>query len=142
VTPGLALAVSVSRERRRRVVAVVIGVWALASIVLAALYPSPLVRGEGLRSVYLAADLIGLAVATVALLGWARRTMAAGQWSGSAPMVAIGLVLLDLGILLGPYSPWRGSLFAGRYDVVQIAIVVFFAAFAAAQGVLWRFSKS
>lgn len=142
VTPGLALAVSVSPERRRLAVALVLGAWALASLVLGALYPSPLVRGEGLQRVYLATDLIGLAISIVVLLGWARRTMAAGRWSGSAPMVAIGLVLLDLGILLVPYSPWRGSLFAGRFDVVQVGIVIFFAAFAAVQGVLWRFSKS
>ena len=49
--PGLALAVSVSPERRRAAVAAMAGAWLLASVVLAALYPSPLVRGEGLRRV-------------------------------------------------------------------------------------------
>src|SRR5262249_13600694 len=50
----------------------VAGAWLLASVVLAALYPSPLVRGERLQRIYLAADLIGLFVAIVALARWAR----------------------------------------------------------------------
>jgi hypothetical protein len=139
VVAGLMVAVCVSPERRRRAVAIVAGVWLLASTVLAALYPSPLVRGPGLQRVYLAADLIGLFVSIVTLARWAR--WARGRESpSSAHLVAIGLVFLDLGILLFPYSPWRGSLFADRYDVVQVMIVVVFAALAALQGILWRFS--
>ena len=90
--------------------------------------------------VYLAADLIGLFVSTVALIAWARRGIAAKQSPGSAPLIAIGLVLLDAMILVMPFSPWRGSAFAGRYDVVQLGIAVFFAAFAAAQVIAWHFS--
>lgn len=135
--PGLALAVSISPGRRRAALASVAGAWLVASVALAALYPSPVVRGEGLRRVYLAADLMGLLASIVALAWWARLRRS----PGSAHMIAMGLVLLDLGILLVPFSPWRGALFAGRYDVVQLGIVIFFAAFTAGQGVLWRFSS-
>jgi hypothetical protein len=144
VTPSLALAVSVSPERRRLAVALIAVAWLLASLVLVALYPSPAVRGAGLQRVYLAADLIGLAVATVALVAWARRGLAARRSPRSAPMVAIGLVALDLGILLVPHSPWRDGTWVspfGRFEIIQIGIVVFFAAFAAAQGIVWRFSS-
>src|SRR5215468_4304646 len=65
---GLAVAVASTPEQRRRAVAVVAAVWLLASVVLAALYPSPLVRGEGLQRIYIGADLIGLSVASVALV--------------------------------------------------------------------------
>src|SRR5262249_9167145 len=138
ILPGLALVVSVAPERRRRLaVAIVTAVWALASIALAAAYPSPMVRGEELQRLYPAADLVGLAVSSIALVGWARRTIAEGRSPGSAHMIAIGLVLLDLGILLIPHSPWREGTWIspfGRFDIIQIGIVVFFAVFAAAQG--------
>ena len=136
--PGLALAVLV--QRPRRTVAAVVAVWVVASVVLGALYPSPVVRGAGLQRVYLAADLIGLFVAVVALIVWARRGIAAKRSPGSAPVVAMALVALDAVILLAPFSPWRASVFAGRYDVVQVGVVLFFATFAVAQGVLWNFS--
>ena len=45
VIAGLAVALAVSPERRRVAMAGVLCVWLVASIVLAALYPSPLVRG-------------------------------------------------------------------------------------------------
>jgi hypothetical protein len=140
---GLALAVSVSPERRRHAVALVAGAWILASVVLAALYPSPAVRGSALQRLYLAADLIGLAVSSLALVGWARRTLAARRSPGSAHVVALSLVALDLGILLVPHGPWREGTWVsplGRFDLIQIGVVVFFSAFATAQGVLWRFS--
>lgn len=142
VTPGLALAVTAAPRPPRVAVAIVAGVWFLASVVLAALYPSPLVRGAALARLYLAADLIGLFVAIVALARWAR--WARGRASpGSAQMVALALVGLDLGILLVPHSPWRESAWVsplGRFDIIQIGIVVFFATFTAAQGIAWNFS--
>lgn len=140
VTPGLALAVAVPAERSRFAVAVVTGVWLVASVVLAVLYPSPLVRGEGLQRIYLAADLIGLFVSAIALISESRRGIAAKKSPGSASMVAIGLVLLDVAILLTPLSPWRGSVFGASFDGVQVEIIVVFAAMSAAQGILWRFS--
>jgi hypothetical protein len=139
VTPALALAVFLAPEWRRRAVTVVGAAWLVASVVLAALYPSPLVRGDGLQRVYLAIDLIGLFVAVAALARWARWARARAS-PGSAHAVAIGLVVLDGAILVAPFSPWRGSIFAGRYDVVQILMIVLFMTAAVAQGVLWRFS--
>jgi hypothetical protein len=51
VIAGLAVAVAVAPEQRRRAAAAVAGVWLLASVVLAALYPSPLVRGANLQRI-------------------------------------------------------------------------------------------
>jgi FtsH-binding integral membrane protein len=44
--------------------------WAVVWVALVALYPSDLVRGDGLRRVYLAAFLTGLAVVVVTLVRW------------------------------------------------------------------------
>jgi hypothetical protein len=133
---GLAIAVAVSPGHRRRAVLFVVGVWAVASVVLAALYPSPLVRGEGLQRAYLAADLIGLFVSTVALITWARAVKRSHR---SAAMVALALVLLDFAILLTPVSPWRASVIGASFDGVQFFIMVSFASLAAAQVIAWRF---
>jgi hypothetical protein len=132
---GLALAVT--SERPRRVAGAVFGVWLLASIVLAALYPSPLVRGESLGRIYLAADLFGLFIAFGAIGSWAflRRT------PRPAMFVALLLTLIDLGVLITPHSPWRGAIISGRYDVVQVMLVVLFVSLTLTQGVLWKFSK-
>jgi hypothetical protein len=134
--PALATWVFLPPERRRLALTVVAGVWLVASVTLAALYPSPLVRGVGLQRIYLAADLLGLFVSVVAVVSWARLR----KPPTSAHGVAIGLVIIDALILLTPYSPWRGSVFSDRYDVTQLEIVVFFAAFSVAQVILWRFS--
>jgi hypothetical protein len=136
---GLAVAVA-SGKRLRLAIGGVIVVWALASVVLAALYPSPLVRGAGLQRIYLAADLFGLFTSTVALISWARAGIEAKRSPDSAGILAMALVGLDALILLMPYSPWRDSIATGRYDVIQVVIVVFFTAFVAVQVILWRFS--
>jgi len=138
---GLALAVAVSASRRRRSVALAVATWALASIVLGALYPSPLVRGAGLQRVYFAADLIGLFVSAVALVGWSQRSMAAQRSPDSSSLVALALVALDGAILLAPFSPWRGVLFGSDYAGIQVIITLFFATFAVAQVIAWRFSS-
>lgn len=129
------LAVVVSTETPRRAAAVVVAAWALASLALAIAYPSPLVRGAGLARVYLAADLAGLFVSFTVLGRWTllHRT------PSTAHAVAIVLVFLDLAVLLVPYGPWRNGLF-GPYESVQVMVLVVFAAIAAVQGVLWRFS--
>jgi hypothetical protein len=133
IVPGLALAVCLASPRRALVS--VAGTWALASIALAALYPSPVVRGPGLARVYLAAELAGLFAAVAAIGVWARR-----RAPPSAPVaVALALVLADLAILLTPFSPWREGLF-GYYDPAQLMILVLFSGLALVQGVLWRFS--
>lgn len=137
---GLAVALAASPERRRRAVAIVGGIWLVASVVLAALYPSPLVRGAGLHRVYLTADLVSMFAATVALVTWARAGIAAKRSPRLVHVVAIGLVLLDLAILVTPLSPWRGAVFGESFDGVQVEIVVVFSAITAAQVILWRFS--
>jgi hypothetical protein len=131
VTPALALAVSLSPMRRRAAVAVVAIAWLVVSVVLAVLYPSPAVRGASLVRLYLAADLAGLLVSVGALVSWVRLRAK----STSAHAVAIFLVLLDLTILLIPGGPWRVA--GASYDPIQIGITLFFAAFAAVQGVLY-----
>jgi hypothetical protein len=136
VVPGLVVAVFVDKPKRP-IFAVAI-VWALASIIIAALYPSPIVRGASLQRIYLAADLSGLFVAIVTIARWARLRRS----PNSAHGIALGLVVLDFAILVMPYSPWRGSVFAGRFDVVQVVILGTFAAAAAFQGVALWFSRA
>lgn len=138
---GLAVAVAVSAEHRRRALALAVAAWALASVVLGALYPSPLVRGESLQRVYFAADLIGLFVSAVALVGWAQRGVAAKRSPDSASLVAMSLVALDGAILLAPFSPWRGALYGSDFAGIQLIVALFFATFTAAQVIAWRFSS-
>lgn len=71
VVPGLML--TICSPRPRRAIFGVVVAWALGSIMLAALYPSPLARGDGLRRIYLASDLTALAVSAVAFALWVRR---------------------------------------------------------------------
>jgi hypothetical protein len=135
ILPGLALATC--SERPRRAVGALVAVWALASVVLAVLYPSPLVRGEGLRRVYLAADLLCLAGVAVAFASWARLRRS----PSSAHVVAVVLAFLDLATLINPLGPYRAGLFGVPFDPVQVTILVGFVAVALYQGVLWRFSS-
>lgn len=135
VVPGLALAICLSKPRRA--VAGVVVAWLLASVVLAALYPSPLVRGDGLRRIYLGADLTGLAVTAIALALW-RRTPRSPT---PAHVVTLILVFLDLAVLLNPLGPYKAGLFGVPFDPVQVTILVGFAAVALYQGALWRFSS-
>jgi hypothetical protein len=139
---GLSVSVFLPPRWRRAGVSGVVGAWALASIILAALYPAQAVRDGALQGLYLGADLIGLFVGWVPFIQWAR--WAKGRRSAnSAQGVAIGLWILDLGILVAPLSPWRGSVFFGRFQPVQVEILVFFAAISAAQGVvLWTLRRS
>ncbi len=138
---GLAVAVAVSAEQRRRALAFAVAAWALASVALGALYPSPLVRGAGLQRVYFAADLIGLFVSAVALVGWAQRGIAAKRSPDSSSLVAMSLVALDGAILLAPFSPWRGALYGSDFAGIQVIIALFFATFTAVQVIAWRFSS-
>ncbi len=138
---GLALAVAVRAEHRRRAVAGAVVVWALASLALGAAYPSPLVVGEGLHRVYFAADLFGLFVSACALVVWAQRTVADRRSPDGVSLVALALVALDAAILLAPFSPWRGALYGSDFSGVQLLITAFFAIFAVAQVVAWRSSR-
>lgn len=135
IVPGLAA--SVCAERPRRAVAGVVVAWALASLMLTVLYPSPLVRGAGLQRVYLAADLTGLAVSAVAFAMWRRNP----RTPNSAHGVALFLILLDLATLINPLGPWRAGLFGVSFDPVQVTILAGFVMTTLFQGVLWRFSS-
>ena len=137
VIAGLAVAIAVSPARRRAAVGAVVGAWLLASVVLGALYPSPMVRGDGLQRVYFAADLIGLFVATAALIVRGRAGIAAKRSPDGAYMVALGLTMMDAAVLLAPFSPWRADLFSTPYGGVQVAITLFFAVIATAQVTTW-----
>jgi hypothetical protein len=137
---GLAVAVAATRHRRR-VVAVTVAAWGLTSVALGALYPSPLVRGEGLQRIYFAADLFGLFVSAAALVQWTQRNIAAKRSPDSSSMVAVALIALDGAILLAPFSPWRSVLFGSDYAGIQLVITLYFAFFTAAQVIAWRFSS-
>lgn len=131
-----ALALAVTMNNARRAVITVAVAWLLESIALAALYPSPVVRGENLFRIYIATDLFALLVSIGSI----------GTWAFSRPTprpafgVALVLVITDLGILLNPYSPWHNVRLAGHYEVVQLMIAGMFLVTAFVQGVLWRFS--
>jgi hypothetical protein len=135
---GFAIAVAVSPERQRRVAAITIAVWLAASVVLGALYPSPLVRGASLQRVYFAAELITLFVATGAIVTWARAGIAAKRSPSGVQTLALGMVLLDGAILLAPFSPWRLDLFSVPFGGIQLVITIFFAVVATAQVIAWR----
>lgn len=77
VVAGLAVVVAVAPERRRRVVIILGGVWLLASVVVAALYPSPIVRGLALARIYFASAMLGICVGTIAMVTWAAKSIAA-----------------------------------------------------------------
>lgn len=138
---GLALAVAFGERYHRRALALAVGAWALSSVVLGALYPSPIVRGAGLMRIYFAADLVGLFVSAAALVLWAQRNMAAKRSPDSASLVAMALVALDGAILLAPFSPWRGFLYGSDFSGIQVIVTLFFATFAVAQVIAWRFSR-
>lgn len=137
VIAGLAVTLAVSRERRSVAVGFVACVWLLASVVLAVLYPSPVVRGAGLQRINVAADLIGLFVATTALIVRARRNIAAKLSPNGAYALVLSLVLVDAAILLAPFSPWRADLYSTSYGGIQVAIIVFFAVITTAQVTSW-----
>jgi hypothetical protein len=138
ILAGFCVTISVLPEQRRRAAAIVAAVWLLASVVLAALYPSPLVRDAGLQRVYFAADLTALCVSTIALVTWARAAGAAKRSPGGVHLLAYGLVFLDAAVLLVPFSPWRSVVFGAPYAGYQVAIAVFFAFVVAAEVIAWN----
>jgi hypothetical protein len=138
ILAGLPVALAVTPERRRRACAIVVGVWIFASVVLARLYPSPYVRGAGLQQVYVAADLIALAVASLALIFEARADIAAQRSPSSSSAVATAFVLIDGGLLVAPMSPWRGDVFVTPYFGPQLVIAVLFSLIAATELIAWH----
>jgi hypothetical protein len=139
IVAGLPVALAVSPERRRRATGAVVAVWFAASVVLGALYPSPMVRGASLQRVYFDADLIGLFVATVAIIVKGRANIAAKESPDAAFSLAVAMTVFDAGILLAPLSPWRTDLFADYFGP-QLIVAVFFAVVTAVQVILWALS--
>jgi hypothetical protein len=134
---GLALAVAMGAQHRWRALAFAVTGWAVSSVILGALYPSPLVRGESLQRVYFAADMIGLFVSAAALVRWAQHNIAAKRSPDMTSFVAMSLVALDGAILLAPFSPWRGFLYGSDFTGIQLIITIFFAIFAIFQVLAW-----
>jgi hypothetical protein len=130
-----AIVAAVYLEKPRRPLVALAGAWLLASVTLAVLYPSPLVRGAGLARVYLAAGLASVAVSIACVLRFAQRRI-----SPRAPQaVALFLLAADVAVLLT--GPWRASIFVG-WDSAKVVLLVAYVFIAGIQGVLWRFSPS
>ena len=142
IVAGLAVAVAVAPERRRRAAAAVTLVWLLASV--DARFALPVAHGarcELAARVYFGADLIGLFIATVALIIEGRNDIAAKRSPSGASVVALFLVMLDAGILLAPFSPWRNALFAADFKGVQFLITASFAIVTIVQVSLWKYTS-
>jgi hypothetical protein len=142
ILAGLPVVLAVDPKRRRRAFVGVAGVWLAASVVLAALYPSPYVRGPGLQQVYVAADFVALAFAALALIHEARTDIAARRSPSTASMLATALVLLDGGILVAPFSPWRGDVFVEPYFGPQLVLAAMFFLIAATEVIAWKLITS
>jgi hypothetical protein len=142
VVGGLAVAVAVGPERRRLLVGCVVGVWVVASVIVAILYPSPLVRGLGLARVYFGSTLLGIAVGTLALVAQTRAGLAEKRSPTGAEMVGLFLVLLSVGVLLVPFSPWRAAPFpAEAFSGVQIFIAIMFGFILGTEVIAWWFIR-
>src|SRR5262249_21925339 len=90
-----ALCTAITSHHPRRAVAIVVAVWALASIALGAAYPHPFVRGESFGRILIAADLLGLLVSFGAIFTWGFRH----RPPSSALAAALALICADLAIL-------------------------------------------
>jgi hypothetical protein len=138
VIAGLAVVVAVSPERRRGVVVVVGAVWLLASVVVASLYPSPLVRGMALARIYFASVMLGIGVGTIAMVTWAGKSIALKRSPGGADTVALWLLIFNASVALVPFSPLHSAPFSPEaYTGVQVFIVWVFSLLAAAEVIAW-----
>jgi hypothetical protein len=113
----------------------VLALWALACVALVALYPSPLVRQEGLQRIYLGAHLAALAVYVATLASWGAKRLKPD--SEHAALLILGAV--DLARLI----PFHGSVFAQWGAFMPTGNAVLYALLAAVQGgFLWNRSRS
>jgi hypothetical protein len=122
-------------ERPRKTLTTIGIAWLAASVVLAGLYPSAVVRGAGLARVYLATELASLMVSMACVASFAGRRL-----SPRAPQ-AIALFLLAAEVAVLITGPWRASIFVG-WDSAKMVLLVAYVFIAGIQGVLWRFSPS
>jgi hypothetical protein len=138
VIAGLAVVVAVAPDRRRRAVTTLGGVWLLASVVVAALYPSPLVRGLALGRIYFAFAMLGICVGTIAIVTWAAKSIAAKRSPGGADTIALWLLIFDADVALVPFSPLHGAPFsAGSYSGVHVLILWVFTVLTAGEVIAW-----
>jgi hypothetical protein len=138
IIAGLAVVVAVAPERRRLAVTIIGGVWLVASLVVAILYPSPLVRGMALGRIYFASAMLGIAVGTIAMVTWAGKSIATKRSPGGADTVALWLLIFDASVALVPFSPLHSAPFSPEgYSGVQVFIVWVFLLLAAAEVIAW-----
>jgi hypothetical protein len=138
VVAGLAVVVSVGPERRRRAATIVGGVWLLASVVVAGLYPSPLVRGLALARIYFASAMLGICVGTIAMVTWAAKSIAAKRSPGGSDTIALWLLIFDADVALVPFSPLHSAPFSAEsYSGVQVLILWVFTVLTAGEVIAW-----
>ena len=138
VIAGLAVVVAVAPERRRRAVTILGGTWLLAFVVVAALYPSPLVRGLALARIYFASAMLGICVGTIAMVTWAAKCIAAKRSPGGADTIALWLLIFDADVALVPFSPLHSAPFSAEsYAGVQVLILWVFTVLAAGEAIAW-----
>jgi hypothetical protein len=112
-----------------------LGAWAVLSATSIALYPSPLVRGEGLQRIYLGAHLGALFVVVATFAAWRVRKAV----PGSAHAALFVLATIELVRL----APFNGSIFDSWASFIQPVNVVLYGLLLAIQGgFLWVSSRS
>jgi hypothetical protein len=79
-----------------------------------------------------------VSIACLVTWGWWAKGRASPN---SAQAIVVVLVTLDLVLLLGPSSPWRGSLFTSSFEVTQGVILGIFSLITIAEVLLCRSSK-
>lgn len=115
-----AVAAAVCLPRRRPVLVAIVVAWAVASVALYAAYPSPLVRGAGLARVYLAAELVGLAVAVACVAKWIGR-VERPRVTHTAIFLCIAIVFAELAA-----GPWRRGDIFQRWYLANVGQVMLF----------------
>ncbi len=108
--------------------------WAIVLLVLAGSYPA--IRGELLRKVYLAADLVALAVMAASFVAFWRRREA------TTPAIVIAMLLGAIELVVLFLGPWRGGLFGSAWTLAQGGyVVLYFVILLVEGGALWGSSS-
>jgi hypothetical protein len=139
IIAGLAVVVAVAPEHRRRAMTVIGAVWLLASVIVAALYPSPLVRGPALGRIYFASVMLGICVGTIAMVTWAAKSITAKRSPGGSDTIALWLLIFDANVAFVPFSPLHSAPFSPEgYSGVQVFIIWVFSVLTAGEVIAWR----
>jgi membrane-associated HD superfamily phosphohydrolase len=130
---GIAIVVLLAFQQRRWLAALVILSWAGAVAYLATHYPE--IRGNALAQVYLAAELIAIAIAAASIITW--------TWRREPPTPArIGILCVcvaDVVTLIAGAYAWG---FWMHWDLNQIAFALTYATIAVYQVHAWRLLSS